>query len=385
MSALRMQKIRGMSLIELMIAMLIGVLLLLGLIQIFSASRLAYRTTEGLARVQENGRFAMDFLQRDLRMAGHFGCVNDQARKLMQESGGNPDTLVSHFGSVPNTFLDFSRSIQGYEAVGTAPGNPWSLAATVGTWSPTIPAGYIDGAPPRAGSDIIMLRYFSGEGVPVTGITTTATQTTIQFDPAKWNVLTQNGVAAPGFFGMSDCTYADVFQATTVNATTGTITVQATGSNTSVVGERFSSSPEGQTVLYRAEAVVYFVRDNAQGEPALYRRRVGGDSEELVDGVESLQLLYGQDANPVSSLDGNIVIHNTATALGTTETEWRRVGAVQVGLLMRSQNRAAVNAPAGVAQYTALGVRYQSMVPNDGRYRSVYESTVALRNRLFGN
>jgi type IV pilus assembly protein PilW len=377
------RKMRGVSLIELMIAMLIGLVLLLGLIQVFSASRVAYQTSEGLARVQENGRFAMDFLQRDLRMAGHFGCVNDQARRLMEESGGNPDTLVSHFGPVPNTLLDFTRSIQGYEADNTAPGNTWNLSTTAGTWSPGIPAGYIDGAPPRAGSDVVVMRYFSGEGVPVTNIVATATETTIRFDPLKWNVLTQNGVAAPEIFGISDCTFADVFEATTLDVTTGTITVKVGGDNTSVINERYTSSPEGQTFLYRAESIIYFVRNNAAGEPALFRRRAGNVAEELVDGVESLQLLYGQDENPVNNLNGNIVVHNTAVPLGVTEQQWRRVGAVQVGLLMRSPTPSSAPPPA--EPYSALGVGYNSPVPSDGRYRAVYESTIALRNRLFGN
>ena len=375
------RNMHGVSLIELMIAMVIGLILLLGLIQVFSASRVAYQVSEGLARVQENGRFAMDFLQRDLRMAGHFGCVNDQARRLTEESGGNPDSLVSHFGPVPNTLLDFTRSIQGYEADNTAPGNTWNLATTAGTWSPGIPAGYIDGAPQRAGSDVVVMRYFSGEGVPVTGITVTATETTIRFDKAKWNVLTQGGVATPDIFGISDCTYADVFEATTLDTVNGIITVKVGGDNKSVINERYTSSPEGQTVLYRAESIIYFVRDNAAGEPALFRRRAGNPAEELVDGVESLQLLYGQDANPVSNLNGNILDHYTAVPLGLAESEWRRVGAVQVGLLMRSPTRTSVP-PGGVL--SALGVGYTTP-PNDGRYRTVYESTVALRNRLFGN
>lgn len=40
---------------------------------------------EGSARAQENGRFALEFLQRDIRMAGHFGCVNDQAHFVRGE------------------------------------------------------------------------------------------------------------------------------------------------------------------------------------------------------------------------------------------------------------------------------------------------------------
>ena len=53
---------RGFTLIELMIAMLIGVFLMAGIIQIFISAKQGYRLQENLSRLQENGRFAMDFL-----------------------------------------------------------------------------------------------------------------------------------------------------------------------------------------------------------------------------------------------------------------------------------------------------------------------------------
>lgn len=79
----------GLSLIELMIALLISSILLIGVIQVFAASRTAYQLSQGIARNQENGRFAMDFLTRDIRMAGHAGCVNDQVL-LSTDASGNP-------------------------------------------------------------------------------------------------------------------------------------------------------------------------------------------------------------------------------------------------------------------------------------------------------
>src|SRR5690606_10071235 len=127
----------------------------------------------GLARTQENARFAMDFLQRDIRMAGHFGGVNDQAHWVRKE--GDP---VAHFDpSVVATGnghpLDFSVSIQGYEAPNTAPGQALTLG---GTWAvPTgLPAG-ITSLNPRPGSDILVLRYFHSEGAPVIGIAAAGT------------------------------------------------------------------------------------------------------------------------------------------------------------------------------------------------------------------
>jgi type IV pilus assembly protein PilW len=66
----------GMTLIEIMIALLLGVFLLAGVIQIFISSRETNRVQEALSRLQENGRFAMDFIGRDIRMADYRACDN---------------------------------------------------------------------------------------------------------------------------------------------------------------------------------------------------------------------------------------------------------------------------------------------------------------------
>lgn len=342
------QHIRGLSLIELMIAMLISMFLLLGLIQVFSASREAYRLSEGLSRVQENARFAMDYLQRDIRMAGHFGCVNDQARLQ------TPGALNSQFAVAS---LNFNVSIRGYD--GAPP------AADIPALLPT----------PLAGRDSIVLRFLSGSGIPVTGLA----GNTISFDAAKWKVLTQDGVANPVLFGLADCTSADVFAA----AATGTGSVTAPAA---VVLGRYGASPEGgPTMLYRAEALVYYIANGTGGRPSLYRARINANgasatSEELVEGVEDMQLLYGQDALKSGNPTGYISTQGTASAVGAAAVDWRRVGQVQVGLLVGSPDRAS--SVQGAAQ-TLFGVATAAAA--DGRYRSTYEMTIALRNRLYGN
>lgn len=64
----------GISLVELLVAMLLGVLLLLGVVQVLSGSRATYRLNEAQTRLQEAGRFASQTLARDLRMARSAGC-----------------------------------------------------------------------------------------------------------------------------------------------------------------------------------------------------------------------------------------------------------------------------------------------------------------------
>lgn len=63
----------GMTLIELMVALAIGAFLMIGAITVFMQSRTTFRVTESLARMQENARFALDLLEADVRMAHYWG------------------------------------------------------------------------------------------------------------------------------------------------------------------------------------------------------------------------------------------------------------------------------------------------------------------------
>lgn len=376
----------GLSLIEMMVALVIGVMLMLGVVQVFMASRTASRLAEGSARAQENGRFALEFLQRDIRMAGHFGCVNDQAHFVRGEGDPTIDTGAATGSGHP---LDFSVSIQAYEAPSTGPGTNLTLG---GTWAaPTGLPASISALKPRGGSDILVLRYLAAEGVPVLALAPSA-NSVVGFDATAGARLLEGGVAAPNLFGVADCSHANVFR--------GAYAAGKVTANGSLL-DRYTVQPTGQTMIYRAESVVYFVgTSGTTGEPALMRARSDGANgysaaEELVEGIENMQLLFGLDATPAITTttppSGNITTVATASGVSTDATaagaaQWRRVGQVQVGILARSPQSAQAGSPADAINYPrALGVGFAPAAKSDGRSRMAYESTIALRNRLFGN
>ena len=59
----------GLSMVELLVAMALGLLLTVGALQMMLASQQLYDTTDSQSRIQENGRFALDFLSRELSKA----------------------------------------------------------------------------------------------------------------------------------------------------------------------------------------------------------------------------------------------------------------------------------------------------------------------------
>ncbi|ARU27615.1 hypothetical protein CBR65_09340 [Cellvibrio sp. PSBB006] len=80
-----MRKQAGLSLIELMIAITLGLILMAGVIQVFLSSRVTFATQQAMSRVQETGRLAVEFMARDIRMAGYMGCTSRSGLSLTQQ------------------------------------------------------------------------------------------------------------------------------------------------------------------------------------------------------------------------------------------------------------------------------------------------------------
>jgi type IV pilus assembly protein PilW len=81
----------GIGLVELMVALVIGLFLILGALTVMSKSRSTYRTAERIARLQEIGRLAMDVIETDVRLSNYWG-MNNQSDYIVNRvpPGGTP-------------------------------------------------------------------------------------------------------------------------------------------------------------------------------------------------------------------------------------------------------------------------------------------------------
>lgn len=153
-----MNKQSGFSLVEIMIALLIGLFLLGGILQMFSASQQTYRMQRNLARLQENGRFALDFITHDIRMTGNWGCLigtntditgEDNNINVLTVDDGTDTIVIKAAYSVPPTvrclnsvitdptYLDPSSTIA-YKIYTLPNANPTLYKKTNGIWGPLI-------------------------------------------------------------------------------------------------------------------------------------------------------------------------------------------------------------------------------------------------------
>ncbi|MEH6473793.1 MAG: prepilin-type N-terminal cleavage/methylation domain-containing protein, partial [Halopseudomonas sp.] len=108
-----MNKQRGLSLIELMIAMVISSFLMLGVFEVFIGSSGTDRISHAFARVQENGRLAIDILTRNLRMTGYQGCIDPELIDMNIIANDPPTTDLTN------------ESIRGWKAGDT----DWDIAS----------------------------------------------------------------------------------------------------------------------------------------------------------------------------------------------------------------------------------------------------------------
>ncbi len=330
---------QGMTLVELLVAAAVGLILLGGIYQVFTVSSRAYRMDEGLTRLQENGRYVVDFLSREIRMAGYRGCYG--RGELINTLN---DTGFSY---------DFETSVQGFEATSDS------------AWTPALDAS-ITGA--VGGSDVLTIRSMASGGAVL--------RTEINPPSADFKVANGTTSLSDGAIVMiSDCSAASIFQITNFTSTNGNVVhntgaTHVPGNATKNLGHVYEP---GLAEIVGVATTSYFVRNSASGVPCLFRRTVGAGvlEEELVEGVETLQVRYGVDANNDRSVDDYVAANSV--------TDWDDVLSVRVGLLMRSVSEIS-RKPVDTNTYTVNGEVIDP--PDDRNLRQVYVTTVSLRNRL---
>lgn len=393
---------QGFSLVELMVAMLIGLIVVGAATALFSTSSNTYQLDTGLARVQENGRFAIEQISYELRRAGDMGCLN-----LDGLNNPTPPRWFNNLNPTTGGMLDFTRPIEGFEHRNTGPGATYSpptggLTQVTTGWSPAldtslVPAGSVPG------SDVLILRYMDSR--PYRRIAPFNDSAQIFLDASE-----RGNVEAGDIMVLSDCRRASVFQVTSVNSGSGPVNLtHAASGNPGNRPECVRWEPPGcaeqvyneDAEFSRIRTVAFFVGIGASGEPALFQGTLGSsggggggggataimNSAELVEGVESMQVLYGVDTDGASASDGEPDRYVPADLVSGLPGSWARVVSVRVSLLMRT-----VNFPGQTAEqtldtetYFLGGADSTSAVTydpaNDLRRRRVFGATIKLRNR----
>lgn len=99
---------RGFTIVELMVALVLGLVLVGGVINVFVTSGQTTRVNQNLSRIHENARFAVEMMAREIREAGQVPCGSTLSANVIRDaSGGAP--------VVPWWASTFSGMVQGFD------------------------------------------------------------------------------------------------------------------------------------------------------------------------------------------------------------------------------------------------------------------------------
>jgi len=349
------RKMHGITLVELMVALALSGLLLAGVVTMFASSRATYGNSERLARIEENGRFALDSILQDLRAAGFVGC-NKRANLHNVLTGGN----------VTGGMWNFLESVHAYDAQTASATSPTMIASV-----PSVPIRV-------ATSDVLMMH------VPLPGIQAMQLESAManDTDPLMVPPLPSGNkgpFADKQLMLISNCQDVTIFQLQSYDAQSGTITHTIGGANPArgLPGNRTGSLEaiyDRFSTVVALQAVFYFVGNfDHDGNPAtapiptLYRRIGDAAVEPLVDDVEMIQVRFGVDTNGDREADEN-------RAPGATLVSDQIISA-SIALLVRAPE------PSGESVERNFRLLDLDVVaPDDRRMRKVFTTTASIRN-----
>jgi len=324
----------GFTLIELMVAMLLGLIVIAGVVSVFLANQRSYRTNQALSDVQDGSRIAFEMMARDIRDAGLTGCGNaGRVANVLNNSPGGGGT---------DWWADWSNAVHGYGS-GTATADPALAGKNQATGTNQ--------------TDSLQLLGAADTGLSVAA-TPSSTAANFKLNDTTADLTTGDVII------VCDPDHATIVQIT--NYTNSNVTVvHNTGSGTpgncskgmgypttcTTNGNGYSFGPNSQ--IFKLAAVDWYIGTNPVGGTSLYRMSVATSgstptaaAQEMVRDVTAMNILYHQ-----SSPAGTSFVD--AKTIGAN-VNWATVDAVQVTLTLESvDKRAGTNVKAISRQFTA--------------------------------
>ena len=303
---------------ELLIASALGILLIGGALAIYVSGSASYRVNEAMSRVQETGSVALGIVSEDLRRAGYW--ERTQATTSITGRSGDPLTpLPVAFRPASDCYADFyiniDAPIESADETQVGAANPFRSC--------------IGDAMRHAGTDILVVRHAATTPTPLASV-----------QAGRLYVVT-NFVGGALFVG----------------------------------GQPFPVGFTAADTISEVETHAYYVNPSSSGaasEPSLRRMRLNAgpviEDEELVSGVEDMQVQLGLDSDDDGAVDEYL-------SAGAAALDPQDVIAARIWLRVRADNPEVGFKDDATYQYATV-----SIAPKDSFRRLLVSSTVQLRN-----
>ncbi|MBA2077999.1 PilW family protein [Rhodanobacter sp. PCA2] len=424
-------RMRGLSLIELMVAMVLGLLVAGGIITVFLSTSSSNQVQNQLAQLQEEGRFAITRLTGDLRMANGQYCSNTGGTATLGGAGVFMDGLRApriHAADIEDALSDLTTawgatpypakpseayylpayfSMRGYDCdkTGCAPTAPANLPAPGKTAGSRV-----------IGTSILTLRYLdAGGGWSLEGSSFAVPSADGLLDhvtvvPTTGEPTIADHYSAGDLMMLADCSNASVFAASLQNGNEFYPQDVGAGNFSKPKAQQPQSAPRLFNFSRDYKTVTYYLRvvDNGNGgTTGALMRSENGTAEEVVRGVERLDFLYGiEDGNGNTRYLGASDLDTRAGGAipcppswqnplgGDVGCLWRGVKSIEVRLLMDGQQNLASLGTAernytyavdGIATPAAPGAAGRKVTPavqgfSDAMLRREFSALVSVRN-----
>ena len=310
---------RGVTLVELMVALVLGLVVSGAALALFMTNKQVYMASENLDRVQETSRTAFELMARDLREANGIPCTNDLGIYFLNDLKNPTNYWWGNWGYDSTvTSTNLGDGLRGYTGTDAFPDDDFGTAA--GKRVNGTPAIEVWTAVP---TDIVLTT--GGDG--------------LQTDPLK--VTTTTGKIAPNdILVICDYTHGAIFQATKVTANeiqhgdSGTPGNASTSLPPNVFGPSIDH-PDNFAYISKMHASRWYIGYNGRLDrdgnklTSLYRTSFTGTDiapqpDEIAEGVVGITLKYHVDGAS-SYVDGPVA--------------WGNVDAVQIGLSLASRDK----------------------------------------------
>lgn len=348
----------GLSLVELMIAMVLGIVIVGGCISIFTGVVRSSSINQTVSTLQSKARFAIDMIGRDVRSAGFLGCASPQDTELNIATDNAPTNNLEQ------------TAITG-AIVGAS------------SWTPAVPDGFTlpdDIGEPVEGTQALSVQFAQFQGSALASNMSGRGSSIELADPLGVSVFSGDLMV------ISDCTRADLFEVSSISGPESGKTIQPADSLAKAYAVSTDFPQNTRAMLFTSS--IYYIGDTQrvteQGDAvySLYQQTYpytnANPPLELIEGVDQMQLEFGVRlaTNTIAYIQADDAAFNSSA-----------IETVRIGLLMSSLKR--FSDVDSAREYTLAGrpvvpdspTATDATYPADKRMRMPFNATFSVRNR----
>ncbi|MEM1110603.1 MAG: PilW family protein [Pseudomonadota bacterium] len=343
---MKLRRQSGVTLVELLIALVLGVFIVLAATQMFAYTKASTRSQEAAARLMENGRAATEILNRQIRMARYYGCAGVEAA-----------SVTNHYDSTkPAPAVAVSdAAMNGYHQQG--------LYGTDGA----------SGAP----DSITVFQAIDDDAAVLTEAVTLDAANAIK-------LAAGHGFTTDSTLAITDCTQADVIN---VSGISGGDPQDLAMANCATCTKSYNAN----AVVVPVKRSRFYLDTGASGERALWVEDPWDSTSksELIEGVQDMQIAYGRDTDADGVADQYVSVANIYDECATSGDQnpscWRKITSVRISLLLRSVEDFVTLQPQTYTYYgaedpTDVSPGTDAITAADRRFYREFFTVIALRN-----